>query len=380
MVQAEARGLPEGLELRGVAQLLVALLRLDRHEASGRVRAAHATGTRHTLTGQPLAPLFAVVAGAQAEGSISERHARIVVETVEKLPDPIREEVRDRVESDLVGHARMFDPVALARIAERVGYCYDPDGRLADVAYREKQRELTVQQRPDGSATLRGEATAELTELLLTHFDALAKPRPEIEGIKDPRTAGQRRHDALLEALRLNLAAQQLPAINGLTATLVLTMTADAFEQRRGLALTSHGALIPVPEAMRIAAADYRLMNVVLNKTKAITSYSSLHRLATEQQRLAIFAADGPGCSFPNCPMPIHWCQTDHATDHAHGGPTRTDNLIPACRYHNLHAKKHGWQSTRINGHAAWIPPPWIDKTQTPRYNHLHRTEPPDDS
>jgi hypothetical protein len=66
----------------------------------------------------------------------------------------------------------------------------------------------------------------------------------------------------------------------------------------------------------------------------------------------------------------------DHVIDHAHGGPTRVDLAVLACRYHNNDAKKQGWRSTLINGRAAWIPPPWIDPEQKPRYNHLHDTEP----
>ena len=56
-------------------------------------------------------------------------------------------------------------------------------------------------------------------ELLRTHFDALAKPRPELDGVKNPRTAEQRRHDALFDVLRLNLRAQLLPSSGGLSST-----------------------------------------------------------------------------------------------------------------------------------------------------------------
>jgi hypothetical protein len=220
------------------------------------------------------------------------------------------------------------------------------------------------------------EATAELTELLLTHCDALAKPRPETDGVRDPRTAGQRRHDALLDALKLNLRAQQLPSIGGITATLVMTMTAESYLTGHGLARTGHGALLPVAEAMRIAAGDYRLMNVVLDRTKGITAYSSIQRLFTEAQRLALAAVDG-GCTFPGCPTPAPWCEIDHTTDHAPGGPTRVDYGVLACRHHNNRAKQHGWRSARIHGRAAWIPPRWIDPQQEPQYNHLHDTEPP---
>lgn len=87
MLDAEGRGLPERHQLRGVAQLLRGLLRLDPGEAVGRVQAARATGQRRTLTGQPV-PLPALAA-AQAEGQISERQARIIRVTIEQLPEQV---------------------------------------------------------------------------------------------------------------------------------------------------------------------------------------------------------------------------------------------------------------------------------------------------
>ena len=374
IAEVEARALPSAVFVRSTGSFLRGLLRLDPHEAHQRVNAAKAFGTRRALTGETLPAVYPEVAAAQAAGAISERHARVIADTIEKLPDAVTAEHGEQIEAELVGYARDFDPAQLARLAGRVGYCYDPDGALEDVEYRAKQRELTVTARPDGSSTIKGEATAELTELLLLHLDAFARPQPAIDGVKDPRSAAQRRHDALLEALKLNVRAQQLPSVAGITATIVLTMTAEDFEQRRGLARTGHGALLPVPEAIRLTGNEYRLMNVVVDKTKGITAYSSTARLFSETQRLARAAVDG-GCTFPDCPAPPGWCELDHIINYAFGGPTRVDFAGLACRYHNNDAKKQGWQTRMINGRVAWIPPKWADPQQRPRYNHLHDTE-----
>ena len=370
----EQRGLLDKHKVRNVAQFLRGLLRIDPHEAAGRVAAAHALGARRALTGEILPPVFSAVAAAQTTGALSERHARLIVDTIEKLPDGAQAEFGEQIEADMVGYADRFDPHQLATIAARIRYLYDQDGTFDDTAHRAKLRELTITARPDGSSSFKGEATAELTEFLQLHLDAFARPKPEVDGVKDPRTAGQRRHDALLEALKLNVRAQQLPRVAGVTATIVLTMSAEDFEQRKGLARTGHGALIPVPEAMRISAREYRLMNVVIDKTRGITAYSTTARLFTETQRLALAALDG-GCTFPDCPAPPGWCELDHFIDFARGGPTSVEHGGLGCRYHNNDAKKQGWTNTRINGRAAWIPPPWIDPQQRPRYNHLHDTE-----
>jgi hypothetical protein len=373
--EVQRRGLPAANSVRMIP-FLRGLLRLDPREASARVRAAEAAGPRRALTGEPLPPAFAQVAAAEAAGEISDRHARVIVKTIEKLPEGLRAEHGAAIETDLIGYAQRFDPHHVAKLAEHIRYCYDPDGALDEVDERDKNRELNITTRADGSSTIRGEATAELTELLLLSLDALGKPLPAVDGFKDPRTAAQRRHDALLEALKLTVRAQQLPSVAGVTATVILTMSAEEFETRKGLARTAHGALIPVNEAMRITAGEYRLMNVVIDKTQGITAYSSTARLFPENARLAMIAHDG-GCTFPNCPAPPGWCEIDHILEWARGGITRADLGVPACHPHNDQAKKQGWRSTRINGRAAWIPPKWIDPEQKPRYNHLHDTEPP---
>jgi hypothetical protein len=368
------RDLPGANFVRPVS-FLRGLFRIDPREAAARIAAAEAAAPRRSLTGDMLAPVFEQVAAAQAAGDISPRHASLIVATIEKLPDQAQAEHGEQVEADLVEFAGRFDPHQLAKIAARLRYCYDQDGALDEVEHRNKTRELIITQRPDGSSSIKGEATAELTELLLISIDALGKPLPETDGVKDPRTAGQRRHDALLDALKINLRARALPSIAGVTATIVLTMTAEDFEARTGPAHTAHGALIPVPEAMRITAGEFRLMNVVIDKTRGITAYSDTARLFTENQRLARAAID-KGCTFPDCPAPPGWCELDHIIAFCDGGPTRVDLANLACGPHHR-AKQQGWRTVIIHGRVGWIPPRWIDPEQRPRFNHLHDTELP---
>ncbi|MFN2561686.1 MAG: DUF222 domain-containing protein, partial [Jatrophihabitans sp.] len=146
VLEAEARGLPDRLEVRSVA-------------------------------------------AAQASGEISDRQARAIVAVLDRLPDAVAAEHGVQIETDLVGYCTQFDPHILAKLGERIVAYYDPDAPVEAVQHRDKHRDLTLAQRVDGSSRLTGELTAEATELLLLHLDALAKPRPEIDGVKDPRTA-----------------------------------------------------------------------------------------------------------------------------------------------------------------------------------------------
>jgi hypothetical protein len=230
---------------------------------------------------------------------------------------------------------------------------------------------VTLRRRADGSGRLEGECTPELAEHLDVVFDALAGPKPAQDGAQDPRTAAQRRHDALLDAFTYLARTDALPNTGGVQATIVLTMSEQSYLTGTGLALTSHGALIPAREALRWAGADHRILGVMMNSMKAITAYSSTHRTFTEQQRLAIFARD-LGCSFPGCDAPPGWTQIHHITDWAHGGPTSIDNGTLICRNDHRNRIREGWRAEMINGRVGWKPPPHIDPDQKPRFNTLH--------
>jgi Domain of unknown function (DUF222)/HNH endonuclease len=385
ILEAQARRLPDSCSVRGMASLLRMLLRLDPREAAGRVRAAEAAGTRHTLTGQPLPAIYPAVAAAQRAGDLSPRQAAVIIDGLEKLPDTVRAEHGTDLEHTLVRHAAQFDPVPLARLVQRIHDHYQPDGTPPDpdlddpdsdrggaaAAHRARLRELSLAVRPDGSASLKGELTAEATALLQVHLDALAAPTPERDGVKDPRTARQRRHDALVAMLKLVLRSDQLPTIAGVTATVVVTMTLEQYQTGTGLARTAHGTLIPTRDAFTTAGGDYRVLAVALSTLKGVEAYSATHRTFTENQRLALHALDG-GCTFPHCTAPPGWCQVHHLKPWSQGGATSLDNATLVCSYDHTHRIAQGWSATRINGRTAWTPPTWIDPTRTPRDNHHH--------
>ncbi|SHF74802.1 protein of unknown function [Jatrophihabitans endophyticus] len=373
VAEAERRGLPFTYGARNTAAFVRALLRVHPREAVARVAAASAAAPVTTLTGEVVPAPFPRVAAAQAEGTISPRHAQTIVAAVERLPDVVQVEHGARVEQDLVEYAEQFDPHQLGTLALRVTTLLDQDGTLADVAYRERHRDLTIRQRPDGSASITGEATAELAERLLTVLDALAAPRPAEGGVRDPRTAGQRRHDGLLDALDLVQRAELLPTVAGISTTVLLTASAEDWQTGGGVTTTGHGAILPTREAIRLSGGDTRVMNVDLDGHGAVTGHTDARRLFTETQRLALIARDG-GCTFPGCDVPPAWTQAHHVIDHARGGPTTIANGTLVCGHHHRHHQRQGWQSVMRDGRPAWLPPPWLDPHRRPRTNPRYRT------
>jgi Domain of unknown function DUF222. len=247
----------------------------------------------------------------------------------------------------------------------------NPDGILDDVAHREKTRGFDLRRRADGSARFEGEATAELAERLQVLFDALAGPKKETDGVKDPRTATQRRHDALLDLLILFQASDTLPSAGGVAATIVLTMTPEHYASGKGLVRTGHDALVPAAQALDWAGLNHRVIGVVIDRMKGITHYSDIQRCFTEQQRLAMIARDG-GCSFPGCDTAPGWCEAHHLVPWQDSRRTSVDNGTLVCGYHHREHEKLGWRAELINGRVGWIPPKWLDKDQQPRFNDAH--------
>ncbi len=373
IAKASARSLPDSRGASSMAALLRQVLRLRPSEASARVRAAEAAGPRRALTAEPLEPLepiFADVAAAQVAGVISPEHARVIVRAVEALPEAVQAVHGVEVERERVAYAATFDPQSLHKLALHIHTWLDPDGSLDDPKERDRTRDLTLRQRPDGSASVRGELTAECAERILGVFDALGGPAPEADGVKDRRTAGQRRHDALLDALTRLCLAGSLPAAGGIATTVIVMMSEQSFQTRQGLAETSHGALVPARESLRWAGADQRTLTVRVTSDGAVTGHSDTRRRYSENQRLAILARDR-GCTLPACERPAAWSQIHHITPWADGGPTSIDAAL-ICGHHHRTFEQTGWQCTTLDSRPAWIPPPHIDPERRPRRNQLH--------
>jgi hypothetical protein len=142
IAEIDTRGLAHERACRSTAALLTQLVRVSPAEATGRVRAAADLGPRRGLTGQVLPPVFAQVATAQAVGTISTAHARIVTATIDALPAAVQAEHEQWVQQFLVEQAGELDPALLKQVARRITDTLDPDGTLTEERDRQRHREL----------------------------------------------------------------------------------------------------------------------------------------------------------------------------------------------------------------------------------------------
>jgi hypothetical protein len=371
ITEVEQRHLPYERGCASATALLMQLLRLHSEEAAARVHAADEFGPRRSLTGEPLPPIFEATAAVSATGAISPRHAAVITDAISKLPAAIQAELDVTVERILLEHARELNPRQLRLAANDLRAALDQDGILADERDRRRRRHLTIHQRPDGSAYGSFDVEAPCAEALLAVTNTFARPAPAEDGAPDPRTPGQRRHDALQDGLFIAIRSGELPDCGGVAATIMLTMTPEQFESGQGVVTTGHGAHISAQLA-RTLLGDAQIIPVVLGKAKNIEAYGDTHRIFTKNQRLAMIARDG-GCTFPGCSAPPAWCQAHHVTDFHLTRHTRVDDGALVCGFHHREHPNLGWQSIMLDGIPHWTPPRWIDPTQTPRRNRMHQ-------
>ena len=368
-------------ELGGkLAPVLANRLRITRAEASRRIHEAADLGERQALNGEPLEPVMPATATAQRNGIIGAGHVAVIRSFWHRLPDFVDIETRAQAEAQLARLAGEHRPDELAKLADTLTDCLNPDGDFTDVD-RARRRGLTIgKQDLDGMSPISGYLTPEARATIDAVFAKLAAPgmcnaadeTPCVSGIPtqaaiqgDTRSLGQRNHDALLAAARALLASGELGQHNGLPASIVVTTTLKELEAGCGKALTAGGTLLPMSDVIRLASHAHHYL-AIFNKGKALALYHT-KRIASPAQRIVLYAKER-GCSFPGCSVPANLCETHHCNPYATNPVTDINDLTLACGPNHKLAEQ-GW-TTRKNTHGdtEWIPPPHLDRGQ-PRIN-----------
>jgi hypothetical protein len=374
IAELDARGLAGQLGQSSTAMVLSQLWRISPPQAWRRVRSAQNLGPRRGLSGVALAPLFAAAAAAQVQGAISPEHAAIIVKAYDTLPAAVQADCGESVLESLVAQARVLDPAQLVQVARRLHDLVNPDGTLTEQADQQHNRSLSLSTNRDGSWDLRGRLTPACGEAANVVLQALAQPVPEADGVKDPRHAGQRMHDALQDCTT-RLLRSDLPHTAGIPVTVLITMTNEQWTTSEGYATTGSGNLLPVTTALDLLKSQGgQYLAVALDAHGGIMDYGRTQRLATPAMRLALAARDR-GCTFPNCDRPASWCEVHHILDWLLFGPTAINNLALVCKYHHRTFESAGWAVEMIQGRPWWIPPEWLDPNRVPQLNTRHHID-----
>jgi hypothetical protein len=376
-----------------LAPALADRLRISRAEASRRIHEAADLGERRALNGEPLPPVLPATAEAQRNGDLGPGHVAVIRSFFHRLPDFVDIETRHKAEAQLARLAGEYRPDELAKLADKLTDCLNPDGDFTDVD-RAKRRGITIgKQDVDGMSPISGYLVPEARATIDAVFAKLAAPgmcnsadeTPCISGTPsqaaiqgDTRSLGQRHHDALLAAARALLASGELGQHNGLPASIIVTTTLDELEKGAGRGLTGGGTLLPMSDVLRLGSHAHHYL-AIFDKGKALALYHT-KRLASPAQRIVLYAKDR-GCTFPGCDIPGYLCEVHHNNRYVTNPVTGINELSFACGPNHKLAEQ-GW-TTRKNahGHTEWIPPPHLDHGQ-PRVNTFHHPEKllPDDA
>ncbi|WP_375480724.1 DUF222 domain-containing protein, partial [uncultured Jatrophihabitans sp.] len=390
----------------GTAALLMQRLRVSPGEAKARVARARDLGPRRAVSGEQLEPLLPATSAAVADGAISAAgHGAVITRVLDRVPADLPGEAVAVAEAFLVQAARHQHPQALARTGELLLARLDPDGRAPRDEEIQRRRDVTVVQHANGSAAGRVQLTAACAAAVQTVLDALSAPcsTQDADGneIRDPRTAGQRRHDALHEAMLRLLRSGDLPAAGGVPVTILalasitdlaaqlplnsnnnaadaddtaaddtadragevfidtagartgtdLCPAADTAAALTGTVKTAATAMSGLGGGVAVTghgaiitlqqlldmATDADIIPIYCNDTGGILAYGRAKRLAARGQRLVLAARDR-GCVMPGCDRPPAWTEVHHIIPWAPHGLTDIDNLCLLSLSHESRA------------------------------------------
>jgi hypothetical protein len=315
---------------------------------------------------------------AMAEGRVSPEQAEVIVASIDALPSGAA--VRRRGEQAMVEHAGSFDATDLARTGRHLVHVVDPDAedrRLEQQLAREERvshltRFLAIASDGAGGVRLKGRGSAEDGALLRAALLPLATPAPAVDEhdgglVHDPRDAGVRMWDALIQTARGGLGAELPPESHGAPARLMVTMTLEALQGGladtavtglAGLGVTGDGTELSASTIRRLAC-DAELIPAVLGSQGEPLDVGRAKRLVTLAIWVALVLRDRH-CAFPGCDRPPVMCHAHHIRHWISGGETKLHNLVLLCGHHHRVIHHSPWQvRLHPDDHTPeFLPPP----------------------
>ncbi|MGJ6124543.1 DUF222 domain-containing protein [Mycolicibacterium sp. Y3] len=387
--------------------ILALRLGISQVEAKARVKDAEHLGPRFVIGGDVLEPVLPVCAEALASGAITLEHAGHIRDVLRKSERHTTATDRAEWERTLVRIAASNPPETVKDVGAQMLYLLNQDGSSPDLAAHQPGLRLGPQD-ADGLHRMSGYVDAETAAYFKTiesvwaapgvnnpaDTEPVANPSPnpldsdappemdaeqrQVEAAeRDTRTPARRSHDAFKTVCREILMSKKLGQHNGVPVTVVVSTTLAELEDGTGVARTSSGVKIPIPDLIRLAAHAHHYLLVFKHHTAEPLYLGRAKRLASKAQRLVAIARDR-GCTRPGCFAPADRCQANHAgLDWSAGGETNADTIVLGCGPDNRLAYTSGW-STRINpttGRAEWTPPPLLDTGQDRTNHHFHPEE-----
>ncbi|KAA0111346.1 HNH endonuclease signature motif containing protein [Mycolicibacterium sp. P1-5] len=369
---------------------LADVLRVSPREAKRRIRDAEQLAPRRSLTGEPLPPLLPETSKAWHAGQLDGEHLRVIQKFVRDLPEHVPPAEVEKAERSLAQKAVVLRPDQLEKVAHRLSLHLNPDGTFSDEDRARKRGFVWCGgQQVDGMSVGRLVADPELRAALdawLAKFAApgMCNPADDAPTMtpgdevaeRDSRSYAQRQHDALKALVRGALGDPKFGQHNGLPVTVIVSATLQDIQAQSGQAVTASGALVPIPDVIRMAAHAFHYLALFDGVDGRGLWLGRTKRIASADQRIMLYSKDR-GCTRPGCDAPGYHSGVHHAAkDWKNGGNTDIDDLTLACPPDNQLVETGGWTTRkRPDGTTEWIPPPALPMLRggTNDYHHPER-------
>jgi Domain of unknown function (DUF222) len=312
-------------------------------------------------------------------GKINNHHARALAEAIVGLTDP----AATAVETAVLAKAPEQSLATFKRAVRKAVLVAAP--KPAEQAHDEAmtQRRVAVTQVGDGMSEIWMLLPDTGASTFMTAVDAFACR----VGRDDPRTADQRRADAViqlaLDALT-GTSTGDLPREHGMRPTVQVTValsTLLGLDEQPG-DLDGSGP-IPASLARRIAADQSGTWRrLVTDPLGRLLDYGRSTYRPPKDLADHVIARDRT-CRFPNCNRRAGRCELDHRQPWENGGETNEANLDALCSRHHHAKHESGWQPRRLDdGSNEWPSPTghrYIEPPATyPVDRTMHASQDPD--
>lgn len=289
---------------------------------------------------------------ALAEGRITPRQARVLVDELGELDDSDRAHLERQMLDAADQSATTFQ-----RAVRRLRETRDADQAIDRHRRAFEKRQVTTQPGRDGMGWLMVHMASPELMAIDSRLDDHARGLARIAG--EGRTHAQLRADALVDVLldrdtydsrRLGDAKPQVVVTVPIS---VLMGASDAFAE-----LVGYGPIDA--ETARELTAQAPVLRRMLTDPRddAIIALGRTRYRMTEDQRLWLAVRDGR-CRFAGCYRRVTACDIDHTHAWAEGGSTDDCNLEHLCRGHHTVKHETRWRIEAIHpdGTIDWISP-----------------------
>ena len=261
--------------------------------------------------------------------------------------------------------------IAVQRIVDQV----DRDG-ADDPAPCETDdlRHLALHDGYSGLENVTGSVTPLLGELFRQVNTVYGRPDPADTPTAQRRTAGQRFHDAVADALTVALDHHPGAAIGGVKTHIGMFVDLFTLLGADDLATIkprlASGKGITPDLARHLIATTNPTMRAILGLGPWMPVSVGRARAMPDALQMASYLGH-PHCRGPGCDLPAWLCDDDHLHEYCQGGITALVNLAPMCHPHNDLKHNDGWIVTfdTDTGEVTWTS---ADATR------VHTLPPPD--